>query len=119
MTAHDKRWRLVCYDIRDPKRWQKVYKVMKAHGRPVQYSIFRCCLDHRELERMRWELAKVLDAVDSSLIVDLCPHCAANVKSKNHLDDRDLPDVLHQIVLALPDGSVVQETAKPKRRSKK
>jgi CRISPR-associated protein Cas2 len=35
---------LVCYDIRDPKRWRRVFKVMKAHGEHWQYSVFFCVL---------------------------------------------------------------------------
>jgi CRISPR-associated protein Cas2 len=82
----DKRWRLVCYDIRDPARWRKVYKIVRGRGTRVQYSVFRCRLDQREVESMRWELAKVMDSTDSLLIVDLCPTCAGNVISRNHVD---------------------------------
>jgi CRISPR-associated protein Cas2 len=32
----DKRWRLVAYDIRDPKRWRKVYKIVRGAGQAVQ-----------------------------------------------------------------------------------
>lgn len=82
----DKRWRLVCYDIRTPARWRKVYKIVRGHGTRVQYSIFRCRLDQGEVERLRWELAKVMDPEDALLIVDLCPTCAGNVISRNHVD---------------------------------
>ena len=81
----DKRWRLVCYDVRDPKRYRNVYKIVRGAGRRVQYSIFRCRLDERENERLRWELASVMAPEDSLLIVDLCPTCAANVVSRNHV----------------------------------
>lgn len=82
----DKRWRLVCYDIRDPKRYRKAHKILKGVGRPVQYSIFRCRLDDQEIEKLRWELAKVLDAADRVLVVDLCPRCAERVISRNHVE---------------------------------
>jgi CRISPR-associated protein Cas2 len=82
----DKRWRLVCYDIRDPARWRKVYKIVRGRGTRVQYSVFRCRLDPIEVERMRWELAQVMDATDALLIVDLCPTCASNVISRNHVE---------------------------------
>jgi len=81
----DKRWRLVCYDVRDPKRYRKVHKIVRGAGRSVQYSIFRCRLDARENERLRWDLAKVMAPEDSLLIVDLCPTCASNVVSRNHV----------------------------------
>jgi len=82
----DKKWRLVCYDVRDPKRYRKLYKIMKGAGRRVQYSIFRCRLDDREVEQLRWELAKILDPLDRLLIIDLCPSCASRVISRNHVE---------------------------------
>ncbi len=82
----EKRWWLVCYDIRDPKRYRAAHKLLKGAGRPVQYSIFRCRLDDLELEKLRWELAKVLDPTDRLLVVDLCPRCAERVISRNHVE---------------------------------
>jgi CRISPR-associated protein Cas2 len=82
----DKKWRLICYDVRDPKRYRKLYKVMRGIGRRVQYSVFRSRLDDREVEELRWKLAKILDPVDRLLIVDLCPTCAARVISRNHVE---------------------------------
>ncbi|HEU4733915.1 MAG TPA: CRISPR-associated endonuclease Cas2 [Kofleriaceae bacterium] len=87
--AVDKRWRLVCYDIREPARWRKVYKVVRGAGTHVQYSIFRCRLDDRELEKLRWELSRVMAPEDALLVVDLCPRCAGNVISRNHVEGWD------------------------------
>lgn len=84
--AADKRWRLVAYDIRDPARWRKVYKIMRGAGERVQYSIFRCRLDRRDVEWLRWELARVMAPEDSLLVVDLCPTCASNVVARNHVE---------------------------------
>ena len=69
----EKRWRLICYDVRDPKRYRELYKVMKGIGRRIQYSIFRSRLDDREIEQLRWKLAMILDPVDRLLVVDLLP----------------------------------------------
>ena len=93
----DKKWRLVCYDIRDPKRYRKVFKILRGTGRSVQYSIFRCRLDDREAEKLRWRLAKVMDDVDSLLIVDLCPGCAGKVISRNHVDGWTEVPATHRI----------------------
>jgi CRISPR-associated protein Cas2 len=82
----EKRWRLICYDVRDPKRYRELYKVMKGIGRRIQYSIFRSRLDDRAVEELRWKLAKILDPVDRLLVVDLCPTCAARAISRNHVD---------------------------------
>lgn len=82
----EKRWRLVCYDVRDPKRYRKLFKIVKGAGEAVQYSIFRCRLDDAATERLRWRLSQVLTPDDSLLIVDLCPSCARRVVTRNHVD---------------------------------
>jgi CRISPR-associated protein Cas2 len=82
----DKRWRLICYDVRDPKRYRELYKVMKGIGRRIQYSVFRSRLDDREIEQLRWKLARILDPVDRLLVVDLCPSCASRAISRNHVE---------------------------------
>ena len=82
----EKRWRLVCYDVRDPKRYRELYKIIRGVGQRIQYSVFRCRLDDREVERLRWKLAKVLDVADQLLVVDLCPSCASRVISRNHVE---------------------------------
>jgi CRISPR-associated protein Cas2 len=82
----EKKWRLICYDIRDPKRYRKLYKIMKGVARRIQYSVFRSRLDDREVEQLRWKLARILDPDDRLLVVDLCPSCASRVISKNHVE---------------------------------
>jgi len=82
----EKRWRLICYDVRDPKRYRELYKVMKGVGRRIQYSVFRSRLDDRQIEELRWKIAKILDPVDRLLVVDLCPTCASRAISRNHVE---------------------------------
>jgi|HubBroStandDraft_1064217.scaffolds.fasta_scaffold433496_1 CRISPR-associated protein Cas2 len=82
----EKRWRLICYDVRDPKRYRELYKVMRGVGRRIQYSVFRSRLDDRQIEELRWKLAKILDPVDRLLVVDLCPTCASRAISRNHVE---------------------------------
>ena len=81
--AEKRSWVLISYDIRDPARWRKVYKLIRGFGERVQYSVFRCRLSQRELAQLRWELEKRLDAVDSLLVVGLCEGCCQRVKTKN------------------------------------
>jgi len=83
MSHHDKRWRLVCYDIRDPGRWRSVHRIVTGFGRRVQLSVYRCRLDDKETEQLRWELSRVMASEDDLLIVDLCPSCANRVVARN------------------------------------
>jgi CRISPR-associated protein Cas2 len=70
-----KGWRLVCYDIRNPKRLYRVARILQGYGERVQYSIFRCHLTDRTEEQMRWKLAKVMADEDDLLVVGLCDAC--------------------------------------------
>lgn len=63
---------LVCYDIRDPKRWRQVFKVMKGHGEHWQYSVFFCVLKSIDRVRMQTELEEAMDLTeDQTMIIDL------------------------------------------------
>ncbi len=82
-----RRWKLVSYDIRDPKRYRRAFKILKGYGHSVQYSVFRAYLDDRRLEELRWRLERELAPEDSLLIIDLCPACAARVRVRNRPND--------------------------------
>ena len=52
---------LVCYDVRDDGRLQRIFKRMKDFGKPVQKSVFECLLKGRDVEAM-WEV--VLNTIE-------------------------------------------------------
>lgn len=65
---------VVSYDISDPKRLRKVYKVMRGYGDHVQLSVFRCELNKRELVELRTKLRAVIHGtVDQVMFVDMGP----------------------------------------------
>lgn len=67
-----KRSFLVCYDIRDPKRLQKVYGIMRSYGEHLQYSVFLCELTHSLEQNMRTELHNAIDHdLDQILLIPL------------------------------------------------
>jgi CRISPR-associated protein Cas2 len=76
-------WYLVSYDVREPDRLRRTYRLLQGYGRSVQYSIFRCRLSRRQLERLRWELSRVLQTDDGLMIASLCASCAARVIVRN------------------------------------
>lgn len=78
-----KRWQLVSYDIRDEKRLRKVAKLLQGYGTRLQYSVFRCHLSDRDLERLRWELTRIMTKEDDLLVVSLCNSCVARVRATN------------------------------------
>ena len=65
---------IVSYDISDPKRLRRVYKVMLGFGEHLQLSVFRCELNKRELVELRAKLAKIVHHdQDQVLFVDIGP----------------------------------------------
>lgn len=65
---------IVTYDISDPKRWRRVFKLMKGFGEWLQLSVFQCRLSTRR----HAELIALLDGIihhdhDHILMLDLGP----------------------------------------------
>ena len=75
----EKHWYLVCYDIRDQKRWRQVYKKLKGCGERLQYSIFRLNLSRTQMESLRREVENILTDEDDLMIARLCQSCATRV----------------------------------------
>lgn len=65
---------LVCYDITEDKRREKVFKVCKNHGEHLQFSVFECDLNGSELSGLQRELINVISQTeDQVLFVSLGP----------------------------------------------
>ena len=65
---------LVCYDVADEKRLQRMHKKMQGFGQPVQYSVFVCDLSPSARVRLQESLTKILNMKeDRVLIVDTGP----------------------------------------------
>lgn len=65
---------IVTYDIRDDKRWRRIFKLMNGYGDWLQLSVFQCRLSrrrHAELLVMVHEI--IADAQDHVLLLDLGP----------------------------------------------
>jgi CRISPR-associated protein Cas2 len=72
--VRDDRLYIVTYDIADPKRWRRVFRVMEGHGEWLQLSVFQCRLSPRR----QAELVALLDGIihhrdDHVLFLDLGP----------------------------------------------
>ncbi len=52
---------LVCYDIRDPLRLTRVYKLLKGNGLHIQYSVFHCSLTWPNLLELKERLHKIIN----------------------------------------------------------
>ena len=60
------RYFLVCYDIEDDKRRNKVARCLLGWGRRVQYSVFEvACVHEKDLKEMCGQLEKLRERDDS------------------------------------------------------
>ena len=65
---------IVTYDVCDPKRLRKVFRLMKGYGDHIQLSVFRCELDARMLIELRGRLGQVIHhEEDQVLFIDVGP----------------------------------------------
>ncbi|NYZ13540.1 CRISPR-associated endonuclease Cas2 [Azospirillum sp. RWY-5-1] len=65
---------VITYDIADPKRWRKVFRLMEGYGEWLQFSVFQCRLGRRRLTELRTQLeTRIKPKEDHVLILDLGP----------------------------------------------
>ncbi len=65
---------LVSYDISEPKRWRKVYKIMKGYGEHVQLSVFICQLTNVQEAELKVKLDNVIhQREDQVMFVQIGP----------------------------------------------
>lgn len=65
---------VVTYDVRDPKRWRRLYKAMHGRGSWLQLSVFQARLSRRGLADLREAVSGIVKHdEDHVLILDLGP----------------------------------------------
>ncbi len=65
---------IVAYDISDPKRWRRIFKIMHGYGEWLQLSVFQCRLSRQQ----HAELVALLDGIihheeDHIILMDMGP----------------------------------------------
>lgn len=78
---NDAKWWLVCYDVHDPARLRRTAKILEGTGQRMQFSVFRCWLNPTQMQRLRWELTRVLDPSDDLLMIPLCARCVDGMET--------------------------------------
>lgn len=77
-----RKWYLITYDVREEKRLRRVSRILSGYGSRIQYSVFRCRLSERDVERLRWELCRIMDKSDDILFIGLCDRCVVRLRSR-------------------------------------
>lgn len=91
---------IVTYDIADPARLRKVFRVLKGYGEHLQLSVFRCDLTHMSLARLKAELCEAIHAQDDQvLLIDVGPTEGRGEEvfeslGKAYVDDGRKPNVI-------------------------
>lgn len=68
----EERLYIVTYDISEPKRWRKVFKLMNGYGEWLQLSVFQCRLSRKRKVELQAALAEVINHnADHVLLLDL------------------------------------------------
>ncbi len=60
---------MVTYDVSNNKRVQKVFKKMKNWGDHLQYSVFLCHLNDKELPQMKAELHDIIKHDEDQIMI--------------------------------------------------
>jgi CRISPR-associated protein Cas2 len=72
---------IVTYDISDPKRLNRVAKVMEDFGVRVQQSVFEVELDNPVFRQMKHRIEQTIDlARDGVKYFPLCEKCAGTLE---------------------------------------
>ena len=79
MTKH---FVVVAYDIPDDRRRGRLHKTLLSYGTPVQYSVFECLLEDKELTRMKRAVRRIIKPrLDHVRYYDLCGACQERVET--------------------------------------
>lgn len=65
---------MIVYDVRHPKRWRQLYKLMQGYGEWVQLSVFQCLLSPMRKAQLQGRIEEVIDTLeDHVMLMDLGP----------------------------------------------
>ncbi len=77
MKEKEKSFIIVCYDITDDKRRNKVANILEDYGERVQYSVFECYLDKKNFEIMKKRVLSEMNIEsDKVSFYFLCNNCS-------------------------------------------
>lgn len=72
------RW-LIVYDVSDSRQRHNIHTILKNHGQQVQYSVFECELNKRQLQMLREQLCEAMADDDSLRWYPLCRWCVSRI----------------------------------------
>jgi len=77
-----KQFVVVAYDIPDDRRRERLHNALLNYGTPVQYSVFECLLEEKELDRMKRAVRRLIKPrLDHVRYYYLCKACQGKVET--------------------------------------
>ncbi len=74
MNTKDERFYLISYDIRDDKRWRKLFRTLNGYGEWRQLSVFLCRLSRKRKVMLEAAVREIIaHGEDHVLFVDMGP----------------------------------------------
>lgn len=74
LRSNRERIYVVAYDIADPRRWRRVFRLMEGFGQWLQLSVFQCRLSGSRRIELAMRLEELIDPTrDHVLILDVGP----------------------------------------------
>lgn len=75
---------VVCYDIPNDKRRNRVGNILEGYGNRVQKSVFECDIKPDHMTKLKQKLAKVIDNNEDTLrYYFLCAECIPKIEIAN------------------------------------
>ena len=65
----ERRLYLVSYDIANPKRWRRVFKLLQRNGEHLQLSVFLCRIAPARMLGLQARLMHLIDTAEDRLLV--------------------------------------------------
>ncbi len=76
-----KKYIVVAYDITDDKRRNKICDILSGYGTRVNYSVFECFLDEKNIKSLKSRIMQHLKKdEDSVLYYYLCKDCLEKIE---------------------------------------
>ena len=80
---------IVAYDICNPRRLRKVYKLMRGYGEHWQYSVFKCELTSTQKAKMIAELSELIQKNEDQVL--LAPLGPADGRNASRIEILGVP----------------------------
>ena len=72
---------IITYDIRDDRRRNKIFKLLKGYATPVQFSVFEGYVKREDVVKMQHQVRKMMHSRDDSVcFYRQCARCVEQIE---------------------------------------